>query len=87
MATAMQSQSALAQKQARLQAVQKSENERIQQNDFVTKERQKQETWAKVLEDHEKQVSEAQNLIKEEKKVVFKAPKPAILKPVRHNIC
>jgi len=83
MAAADQNQAQAAQKLARLQANQQSEALRRKEAELAAKERAKQEQWNKVIENHEKQVKEANRQVSP-----VKAPaspvKPKILQPVSH---
>jgi protein SPT2 len=79
MQTANESQSEAARRLARLRAAQESESARQKELDLAAKEREKQERWNKVLENHEKQLKpEVQP-----KKAVAAPPKPKVLQPVR----
>lgn len=71
MATAEQSQSETALKKARLKALQESAESRTKQAELEAKEREKQDRWNKVLENHEKDVHKS--TVKE----VKAAPPPA----------
>jgi SPT2 chromatin protein len=77
MAAATQSESERSQKLARLRAIQQSESIRQKEIDLAAKEREKHERWEKVLENHEKQLKQA-----EKPTVVTQPPKPKVLQPV-----
>ena len=81
MAAARQTDSQTAQKLARLQAHQKAESSRRKETELAEKERAKQETWNKVLDNHEKQV-EAATLPKESKHAAVAPPVGKTLQPV-----
>jgi hypothetical protein len=80
MAAASRTDAETAQKQARLQALQKTESERRRGTELAAKERQKHETWKKVLDNHEKEVKAAAQ--PKESKPAVVAATPKILQPV-----
>jgi hypothetical protein len=81
MARASQSSSETARQAARLQEQQSSELARIKESELSAKERQKHETWNKVLETHNQQVAAASQPSVSEKKPAVPS-KPKILQPV-----
>jgi len=81
MATASQAQSEAALKKARLQALQESHESRTKQAELAAKEREKQERWNKVLENHDREVQ--RSTVKETKTTPAPPPKPKVLQQVR----
>jgi hypothetical protein len=83
MAAASQSQSEAEMKKARLQALRDSETARLKQAELAAKEREKQERWEKVLENHKRKETEMEkSSAKDIKPSMTSAPKPKILQQV-----